>query len=89
MPDELPERRRHGTREQTWLDAIDDVLDTIIDREEDLECSFQELTVDVPLRMGSDAEVARWRVDGTLRVRIDGAGGPLAEWLRWWSRQLA
>ncbi|MFB6122918.1 MAG: hypothetical protein ABEJ78_05610 [Haloferacaceae archaeon] len=89
MSNESPTSRRRATREQTWLDAVDDVLDTIIDREEDLECSFEELTVDVPLRVGPESEVARWRVDGTLRVRIDGVGGPLAEWLRWWSRQLA
>jgi hypothetical protein len=89
MSNELPENRRPGTREQTWLDAVDDVLDTIIDREEDLECTFDELTIDVPLRMGPDADVARWRVNGTCRVRVDGVGGPLAEWLRWWSRQLA
>ncbi|WP_423750558.1 hypothetical protein [Salinirarus marinus] len=89
MSNEPPARRRPTPREQTWLDAVDDVLDAIIDREEDLECSFEELTVDVPIRMGPESDVARWRVDGTLRVSVDGADGPLAEWLRWWSRQLA
>lgn len=89
MPNELPENRGHEMRAATWLDAVDDVLDAIIDREEDLECSFEELTVDVPIRMGPDADVARWQVDGTLRISVDGVGGPLAEWLRWWSRQLA
>jgi hypothetical protein len=75
--------------EQTWLHLVDDVLDTAIDREEDLECTFEDVTVDVPLRMESDAEFARWHLDGTMRVHVDGMRGPLADWLRWWSRQLS
>lgn len=75
--------------EQTWLSVVDDVLDTAIDREEDLECTFEDVTVDVPLRMDSDSEFARWHLDGTVRVHVDGMRGPLAEWLRWWSQQLS
>ncbi|RCU47950.1 hypothetical protein DU504_11975 [Haloplanus salinus] len=74
---------------QTWLDVVDDVLDTAIDREEDLECTFEEVTVDVPLRMDSGAEFARWHLDGTVRVHVEGIRGPLADWLHWWSRQLS
>jgi len=74
---------------QTWLDVVDDVLDTAIDREEDLECTFEEVTVDVPLRMDSEAEFARWHLDGTVRVHVEGMRGPLADWLHWWSRQLS
>ncbi|MFD1635061.1 hypothetical protein ACOZ4L_04895 [Haloplanus ruber] len=75
--------------EQTWLDLVDEVLDTAIDREEDLECSFEDVTVDVPLRMDSESEFARWQLDGTVRVHVDGRRGPLSDWLRWWSRQLS
>jgi hypothetical protein len=74
---------------QTWLDVVDDVLDTAIDREEELECTFEDVTVDVPLRMDADADFARWHLDGTVRVHVDGMSGPLAEWLRWWSTQLS
>jgi len=80
---------RPGVRERTWLDVVDDVLDTAIDSEEDLECSFEEMTVDVPLRMNAEGEFARWHLDGTVRVRVEGTRGPLAEWLRWWSGQLS
>uniref|UniRef100_UPI002625D3A8 hypothetical protein n=1 Tax=Haloplanus sp. TaxID=1961696 RepID=UPI002625D3A8 len=71
------------------LDVVDDVLDTAIDREEELECAFEDVTVDVPLRMEANAEFARWHLDGTVRVHVDGMRGPLAEWLRWWSTQLS
>jgi hypothetical protein len=78
-----------GIEEQTWLSLVEDVLDTAIDREEDLECTFEDVTVDVPLQMDSESEFARWQLDGTVRVRVDGTRGPLAEWLRWWSKQLS
>jgi hypothetical protein len=90
MPDDqsgrLPADETDG---QTWLDVVDDVLDTAIDREEELECAFEDVTVDVPLRMDTDSEFARWHLDGTVRVHVDGMRGPLAEWLRWWSTQLS
>jgi hypothetical protein len=88
MSNELPERATAGGG-QTWLDVVDDVLDTAIDREEDLECTFEDVTVDVPLRMESESDFARWQLDGTVRVHIEGMSGPLADWLRWWSRQLS
>ncbi|SEA10933.1 hypothetical protein SAMN04488065_1885 [Haloplanus vescus] len=75
--------------EQTWLDLVDEVLDTAIDRDEELECTFEEVTVDVPLRMDTGDEFARWHLDGTVSVHVEGTRGPLADWLRWWSRQLS
>lgn len=77
-----------GARQQTWLDAVEDVLDATIEREAEFECTFEELNVDVPLRMGDPSSFARWNLDGTVRVRVDGTRGPLSEWLRWWYRRL-
>ena len=80
-----------GTEEESWeewIGALDGVLDAAIDREEAIECTCKDLQVDVPLRMGPNAERARWEFDGTVRVHVDGVGGPLAEWLRWWHRKI-
>lgn len=74
---------------QTWFDVIEDVIDTEIDRQETIQCRFEELEVDVPLRMEADAEIARWRLDGTVRVHIEGTRGPLSEWLRFWYSRLS
>ncbi|WP_299333398.1 hypothetical protein, partial [Haloplanus sp.] len=69
MLDDQPGRApADETNGQTWLDVVDDVLDTAIDREEELECAFEDVTVDVPLRMEANAEFARWHLDGTVRV---------------------
>lgn len=74
---------------ETWFDAIDDLLDASIERDEEFVCTFDELEVDVPIRMGGDAPRARWRLDGTVAVSVEGTRGPLAEWLEWWSRRVA
>lgn len=67
-----------GAEEPTWLDAT-------IEADDAVECRFDDLAVDVPLRMGSDTPRARWRLDGTVRVSVEGTRRPLAEWLRWWA----
>jgi hypothetical protein len=77
-----------GPRARGWLDAIESVLDATIETDEAVACRFDDLTVDVPLRPGTDSPRARWRLDGTVTVSVDGTRGPLAEWLDWWSRQV-
>ena len=71
----------------TWMDAIEEVIDASIDEEADIEATFEDLTVDVPLSYGDDAERARWGFDGTVRVSVDGMRGHVAEWLRWWGQR--
>ena len=87
MSDQVRESSK-GDRQQTWLDAVEEVLDATIERNDEFECTFENLDVDVPVRMDDPTATARWTLDGTVRVRVDGTRGPLAEWLRWWSRRL-
>lgn len=83
---------------ETWFDAIEDLLDTSIERDEAFVCTFDGLEVDVPLRTSDDdgdgeagepVPRARWRLDGTVTVSVEGTRGPLAAWLEWWSRRAA
>ncbi|MFB6157777.1 MAG: hypothetical protein ABEJ34_08050 [Haloferacaceae archaeon] len=84
------ERRAVGFAEgETWFDAVDDLLDATIERDEEFVCSFDGFEVDVPVRMGEDSPRARWRLDGTVAVSVEGTRGPLAEWLEWWSDRVA
>lgn len=78
-----------GTREwDEWVAVVGDVLNAAMGREEVIECAFEDLQVDVPIRIGPDAECARWQFDGTVTVHVKERHGPLAEWLRWWYRKL-
>ncbi|MFB6303224.1 MAG: hypothetical protein ABEH78_10245 [Haloferacaceae archaeon] len=74
---------------ETWFDAIEDLLDATIERDEEFVCTFDSFAVDVPLRMGEESPHARWRLDGTVAVSVEGTRGPLAAWLEWWSRRAA
>jgi hypothetical protein len=75
-----------GTRETTWLDVFDDVLDEVVDDGSTVEASFDDLRVEIPLRYGADATRAEWGFDGSVTVHVEGLRGPLAEWMRWWGR---
>jgi hypothetical protein len=71
--------------DRTWFDTVDELLDATIDADETVECTFDDLAVDVPMRMGEESPLARWRLDGTIRMSVEGTRGPLSEWLRWWA----
>lgn len=83
---EAPQSVESRPPETTWFHTVDELLDATIDANETVECTFEEFAVDIPLRMGDDAPRARWRLDGTVRVSVEGTRGPLSEWLRWWAR---
>jgi hypothetical protein len=69
----------------SWDETFDDVIGSAVDREEEIELRAEGIRVEVPLRTDPDADRAEWRFDGTVRINVDGASGPLAEWLRWWN----
>ncbi|MFB6080492.1 MAG: hypothetical protein ABEJ81_05800 [Haloferacaceae archaeon] len=72
---------------ETWFDAVEDLLDATIECDEEFVYTFDAFAVDVPVRMGGESPRARWRLDGTVAVRVEGTRGPLAAWLEWWSRR--
>ena len=86
-PESPATRPEPPAQRYTWMDAIEEVIDASIDEEADIEATFEDLTVDVPLAYGDDAERARWGLDGTVRVSVDGMRGHVAEWLRWWGQR--
>ncbi|MFB6281408.1 MAG: hypothetical protein ABEH40_05275 [Haloferacaceae archaeon] len=73
----------------TWFDAVEDLLDATIERDEEFVCTFDDLDVEVPVRMGEGSPRARWRLDGTVAVSVEGTRGPLAAWLEWWAGRAA
>lgn len=68
----------------SWLRTLDKVIDEEVDREESIQLTADDLSVEVPLSFGPEAERATWRFDGTVTVHVDGMRGPLASWLRLW-----
>lgn len=69
---------------QTWLDIAGEIIDEGVDRDERVSVICDEMTVEIPSQAGRDADHAVWRLNGTIRVSVDGMRGPLAEWVRLW-----
>jgi|APHM01.1.fsa_nt_gi hypothetical protein len=62
------------------VDADTDAdTDTDTDADADIDAGSE--------RAPSNHERARWRFDGTVSVTVEGVRGPLAEWLRLWTRE--
>lgn len=54
---------------QTWPDLAIGLYDRLTGRGAEITYEADDLTVDVPSRVGSDATYTRWTVNGTVRIR--------------------
>jgi hypothetical protein len=70
----------------TWLDTMDSVIDRNLARNETVEFTAEELTVDVPTEFGEKPR-ATVRFNGTVRISSEGLSGPLFAWLDWWNER--
>jgi hypothetical protein len=71
-----------GNPGPTWLDVADELIDESVEREESITVAADDLSVDVPLSFGEDAERAQWGFDGEVTVTVDGMRGSFAEWVQ-------
>ena len=52
----------------TWPELAVGLYDKLTGRGAEITYEFEEMSVDVPSKVGDDAEHARWQLDGTLRI---------------------
>jgi hypothetical protein len=52
----------------TWPELAIGLYDRLTGRDAEIIYEFEEMTVDVPSKVGDDADHAHWRLDGTVRV---------------------
>lgn len=65
--DDLPgETRVEETT--TWPDLAIGLYERLTGRGATITYEFEDMEVDVPSKVGDDAEHARWRLDGTIHV---------------------
>jgi hypothetical protein len=74
---------RTEEKPMTWLDTADSVIDRNLSRDETIEFTAEDFTVDVPTEFGEKPR-ATVRFNGTVRVSSEGLSGPLFAWLDWW-----
>jgi hypothetical protein len=63
---ESPEQRIDETT--TWPELAIGLYDRLTGRGAEIVYEFEEMEVDVPSATGEDADHARWRLDGTVRI---------------------
>jgi hypothetical protein len=54
---------------QTWPELAIGLYERLTGRGAEITYEFDDMAVDVPDKVGEDADHARWRLDGTLTVR--------------------
>jgi hypothetical protein len=59
---------------QTWPELAVGLYERLTGRGAEITYEFDDLEVQVPDRMGPDADHARWRLDGTVRIRTRDRG---------------
>lgn len=54
---------------RTWPELAIGLYEQLTGRGAEITYEFDDMSVDVPSKVGEDADHARWRLDGTLRIR--------------------
>ncbi|MFC6955345.1 hypothetical protein [Halorubellus litoreus] len=52
----------------TWPELAIGLYDRLTGRNAEIHYEFDDMHVDVPSKVGADAESARWRLDGTVVI---------------------
>lgn len=54
---------------QTWPELAIGLYDKLTGRGAEIAYEFDNFELEVPSKVGDDAEHAKWKMDGTLRIR--------------------
>jgi hypothetical protein len=54
---------------QTWPELAIGLYERLTGRGAEITYEFEDMRVDVPSKVGEDAEHAQWRLDGTMKIR--------------------
>ena len=57
-----------ATDTRTWPDLAIGLYDKLTGRDAEISYSFDDFQLDVPSSASEDAQHARWRINGTLKI---------------------
>ncbi len=58
-----------GTENHTWSELAIDLYDKLTGRNAEITYELQDVEVGVPSHVSHDANMAPWRVSGTIKIR--------------------
>ncbi|PSP84756.1 hypothetical protein BRC83_04765 [Halobacteriales archaeon QS_1_68_17] len=69
--DRLDDAAAETEETETWPELAISLYERLTGRGATISYEFEDMEIEVPNRVGEDADHAHWRVDGTLRVSTD------------------
>lgn len=54
---------------ETWPELAIGLYERLTGRGAEITYEFEDMQIDIPDRIGEDADHAEWRLDGTVRIR--------------------
>lgn len=69
----MADNEQDGT--QTWPELAIGLYDRLTGRDAEITYEFDNFELFVPSKVGSGAEYAQWRMNGTLKIRTRDGGG--------------
>lgn len=54
---------------ETWPELAIGLYERLTGRGAEITYEFEDMRIDVPDRIGEDADHAQWQLDGTVRIR--------------------
>lgn len=64
----------HTPGSTTWPQLAEGLYSFLTERQATIEYEFDNMSVQIPRDAGDDAPQARWKLDGTLRIRTSDPG---------------
>jgi hypothetical protein len=61
-------REERTDETETWPDLAIGLYDRLTGRDAEIIYEFEDMVVEVPSKVGDDADHASWRLDGTIRI---------------------
>ena len=58
-----------ATETRSWPDLAIGLYDKLTGRDAEIAYSFEDFQLDIPSSTSADAEHARWRMNGTLKIK--------------------
>lgn len=59
----------------TWSDFAISLFDKLTGRGAEITYEFQDFQLDIPSKMGPQANYAHWKINGTLNIRTNEQNG--------------
>ncbi len=66
---EASTKERENTETKTWPELAIGLYDQLTKRNAEITYVFDDMSVDVPSKAGTDAKHANWKINGSIKIK--------------------